>query len=342
MGRLDNNNSQNNAVAKQETFKQYANSPAIQNRFREVLGAKAPQFVASVISAVNSNELLQKAEPASVFGSAMIAASLNLSIVGTLGQAAIVPYKENKYNGATGKWETKIKAQFQIMTRGLVQLGQRSGQYQTINADAVYEDEYEGEDLLTGEVRLKTVRGGQRDRGEFDKIVGFFAYFRTTTGFTKTVYWTKERVFAHALRYSKSKKENPDGSFTLTGAWQTNFDGMARKTVLKSAITNYGPMSVDTQLAQAIIKDQLVTDDNGESSYLDNPMNDVLLEDKSAGIEKTAVNASTEAKREITPTQPKNEPQPKESAPQQTTAPQNNVQTDSFEDYEIPDELFNM
>lgn len=314
-------NNDNNALAnRQETFKQYASSPAIQNRFKEVLGAKAPQFVASVISAVNSNEMLQKAEPASVFGSAMIAASLNLSVVGTLGQAAIVPYKENKWNKDTGEWETKIKAQFQIMVRGLVQLGMRSGQYQTINADVVYEDEYVSEDLLTGEVTLRTVRGGQRDNGEIDKIVGYFAYFKTTTGFQKTVYWTKERVMAHALRYTQSKEKKKDGSIELKGAWATNFDGMARKTVLKNAINNYGPMSVDTQLAQAIIKDQLVTDENGESSYADNPMSEVLIANNSSDSEKQPVNASTEVKSEITPPSAESQPQPKESASETKTA----------------------
>lgn len=230
-------------------LKKMSNSPAIQKRFQEVLGAKAPAFIASVIGAVNGNYKLQKADPTTVLGSAMIAATLNLSVVPTLGQAALVPYKGN--------------CQFQVMVRGLVQLAQRTGLYKTINAGEVYEDEYDGEDLLTGEVSFHRVIGGYRDKGETDKIVGYFAFMETTTGFRKTEYWTKADVWNHGERYSKSFEDGP---------WATNFDAMAKKTVLKSLLNHYGPMSVDSQLAQAITKDQLVVAKDGSESYEDNAM----------------------------------------------------------------------
>ena len=311
-----------------ESFKAYAARPGIKARFEEVLGNKAPQFVASVISAVNTNPALQKAEPASVMGAAMIAASLNLSVVKTLGQAAIVPYNETKWSPETRQKETRNLAQFQIMVRGIVQLALRSGQYQSLNADVVYEDEYLGESIKTGDVELKTVRGGMRDKGDFDRIIGYFAYFRTTTGFEKTVYWSKERVMAHALRYTQSKKLNEQtGEYYLTGAWQTNFDAMARKTVLKTAINNYGPMSVDSMLAQAITKDQVVVHADGSESYDDNPENDFIVTGNDDGAlpppaEETPVNAQTSENGEITPPTANSAPQPKESAPEQTTAPE--------------------
>lgn len=272
MGRFDENTYNNSPATQQRpSIKAYGASPAIQNRFGEVLGKKAPAFIASVIGAVNGNSALQKADPASVFGSAMIAATLNLSVVPTLGQAAIVPYKGN--------------AQFQIMVRGLVQLAQRTGLYKTINAGEVYEDEYDGEDLLTGDVSFHRVHDGYRDNGNTDKIVGYFAYFETTTGFKKTEYWTKEDVTNHAQRFSKSYNNGP---------WRDNFDAMAKKTVLKSLINHYGPMSVDTQLAEAISKDQLVVDNAGNESYADNPMSDMLISDSQSDEEKSPVNASIE------------------------------------------------
>ena len=277
-------------------IKRFGMKDSNQRRFAEVLGAKAPAYIASVLGAVNNNPALQLASPASVFGSAMIAATLNLSVVPTLGQAAIVPYKGN--------------AQFQIMVRGLVQLAQRTGLYKTINAGEVYEDEYDGEDLLTGEVTFHRVNGGYRDNGQIDKIVGYFAFMETTTGFRKTEYWTKADVINHGKRFSKTYDSGP---------WQSNFDAMARKTVLKSLLNHYGPMSVDSALAQAVAKDQMVVHADGSESYDDNPMNDFIVEAES---EETPVNAQTSENGENTQSTANNAPQPKESAPEQTTAPE--------------------
>lgn len=273
-----------NSTAKAPTseLKRMGNSPAVQQRFQEVLGAKAPAFIASVIGAVNNNRALQSADPATVFGSAMIAATLNLSVVPTLGQAALVPYKGS--------------CQFQIMVRGLVQLAQRTGLYKTINAGEVYEDEYDGEDLLTGEVTFHRVHGGYRDQGKTDKIVGYFAFIETMTGFRKTEYWTREDVVNHGKRYSKSFK---------TGPWQDNFDAMAKKTVLKSLLNHYGPMSVDSELAQAISKDQIIVAKDGTESFDDNPMGSFLAQD-----DKAASPASD------TPA-PANEPSDNHQEPQQ-------------------------
>ena len=151
-----NSNRLTTSNTKVATIKSLSNSPLIQSKFKDVLGDKAPAFIASVVGAVNSNYALSKADPTSVFAAAMIAATLNLSVVPTLGQAAIVPYKDKGV----------AKAQFQIMVRGIVQLAQRTGQYKNINAGEVYEDEYKGYDLLTGDVNIVPMFNGQRDHGE--------------------------------------------------------------------------------------------------------------------------------------------------------------------------------
>lgn len=274
---------------KESAVKAYAASPALQKRFADVLGKKAPAFIASVIGSVNANPKLQACDPVSVFGSAMIAATLDLSVVPTLGQAAIVPYKGN--------------VQFQVMTRGLVQLAQRTGQYKCINAGVVYEDEYDGEDLLTGEVMFHRVKGGYRDQGDESKIIGYFAFIETITGFRKTEYWTKADVENHAKRYSKSYNNGP---------WQDNFHAMAKKTVLKSLLNHYGPMSVDSQLAMAMAKDQMINS-HGTDSYEDNIADDLIVDGPASsaaaseepdGGKPIAVTESGEIIEESIPTQP--------------------------------------
>ena len=293
-----NNTSNSNRLAttsntKVATIKSLSSSPLIQGKFKDVLGDKAPAFIASVVGAVNSNYALQKSDPTSVFAAAMIAATLNLSVVPTLGQAAIVPYKDKGV----------MKAQFQIMVRGIVQLAQRTGQYKNINAGEVYEDEYKGYDLLTGDVNIVPMFNGQRDHGERDKIVGYFAYIETVTGFKKVEYWSKAQVEAHAMRYSKSYQNGP---------WRDNFDAMAKKTVLKSLINHYGPMSVDTDLAQALQKDQLVVDAEGNESYADNPMGEFIA--PPSDNEEMAVNESKEEKSVDLQKEKENQAQTQESS----------------------------
>ena len=158
------------------------------------------------------------------------------------------------------------------MKRGIIQLAQRSGQYLTINAGCIYEDEYRGDDLLTGEVRFERVKGGYRDQGDSKRIMGYFAYFQTVTGFKKTDFWTKEDVLAHAKKFSKTWNED-EQCFTAKTPWADNFDAMAEKTVLKHLLNNYGPLSVDSVLAEALRKDQIVMDTDGNGNYLDNPAN---------------------------------------------------------------------
>ena len=240
-----------------QALKDRASAPAMQKRFAEVLGSDsvAKQFLAGVIGAVNTNKQLKDADPDSVLSSAMVAATLNLSCVPSLGQAALVPYKNNG----------KMYAQFQVMTRGLIQLAQRTGQYRNINAGDVYEDELIGRNMLTGEIEFQSIEGGYRDQGQEDKIIGYFAYIETVTGFKKTEFWTKDEVIHHRNKIAKSQN----------GPWSTNFNAMARKTVLKSLLNHYGPMSVDSQLATAIEDDQKVYNSNGEGEYLDNPTRDI-------------------------------------------------------------------
>lgn len=244
-----------------QSLKDIASSPSMQKRFAEVLGEKAPAFLAGVIGAVNTNRDLKKADPMSVLSSAMVAATLNLSCVPSLGQAALVPFEKKRGSGY-------FVCQFQVMTRGMIQLAQRTGQYRNINAGDVYEDEFKGSDLLTGEVKFERVPGGFRDQGQEDKIIGYFAYIETITGFKKTEFWTKEEIIHHRNKFSKSQN----------GPWSTNFNAMARKTVLKSLLNHYGPMSVDSQLATAIEDDQKVYNSNGEGEYLDNPTRDIDAE----------------------------------------------------------------
>lgn len=227
----------NNAVM---TIKHMATSPQMVARFQDVLGDKdkAAQFLASVVSAVNRNNKLQECDPQSVMASAMVAATLNLDINGSLGFAAIVPYKG--------------MAQFQIMTKGLVQLALRSGQYRTINVVEIFQDELVHQDIITGEIELKPVADGDRAHGRTDNVAGYVAYMELINGFRKMVYWSSEKILNHAKRFSKSW-DGEKQRFYPFSAWADHYEAMSKKTVLKNMLSSWGILS--TQMQTAMVED---------------------------------------------------------------------------------------
>lgn len=233
---------QNNNIA---TLEGTLNNDAMRRKFQEVLDKGAGAFVTSLLSLVKTTPQLANAEPKTVLSAAMTAATLKLPINPNLGFAYIIPYGN--------------QAQFQMGWRGYVQLAMRTGQYKTINAACVYEGQVEDVDFITGEI----VRGKKKS----NKIVGYCAYFGLVNGFSKTLYMTREEIEEHAKTFSKSYKHNG-------GVWQTNFDAMAQKTVLKQLISKYGIMSIDMQggeaMATALNADQAVIGEDGAPQYVDN------------------------------------------------------------------------
>lgn len=248
-------------VKKKTTVKALATNPEVVNRFAEVLGKeKAYQFLANVITVVNTNKSLQECNPRAVMGCAMAAAALNLDVVPGLGFAAIVPYSTNMpRKDASGKfildengnkiWDKVSVPQFQIMTRGFVQLAQRSGLVQTINVTDIYEDELVNYNRLTGEIQIRDVIGGMRDKGQESKVVGYACYVRLINGFEKTEYWTVEKIRNHANRYSQAYQFDVK-NHKSSSPWSTNFQAMATKTVLKDTISKWIPMSTQMMFAK--------------------------------------------------------------------------------------------
>lgn len=214
------------------------NNETMQQNFRNILAENAGAFMASVIELYQSDGALQKCDPNRVVLEALKAATLKLPINKQLGFAYIIPYN----NVPT----------FQLGFRGLIQLAQRSGQYRYINADVVCEGESVNYNRITGMLEISGT-------AKSETPVGYFAYFQLLNGFEKCVYWTREKVEAHAKRYSKawSKADTP---------WHTNFDAMALKTVLKTIISKYGVMSVE--FANAIANDSV--DDRVEAEVAQN------------------------------------------------------------------------
>lgn len=220
-------------------------SESFQKMINDTLGDKelAREFISNITTVVSNNSSLQKCDTGSILSAGLTASSLNLPLSPTLGFAYVIPYGS--------------KAQFQIGWKGLVQLAIRTGQYQGLGCDVVREGEYLGRDKLTGEPTFAF-------NDDLSKpIIGYYSYLKLVNGFTKIVYWSKEKCEKHARKYSKSY-----GTGYSTDNWTNMFDTMALKTVVKQLITKWGIMSVELQ--EAIKKDQAVIDEKGNIAYLDN------------------------------------------------------------------------
>ena len=232
--------------AQPQTLSALIKSPAVKDRFAEVLKTKGDSFLASVLTTVNNSALLQKAEPTTILSAAMVAASLELPIVPSLGFAALVPFRDGKSGVCV--------CQFQIMTRGLVQLALRTGQYRKIEVEAVHAGEIKSRNRFTGEIEF----GEPTD----NNVVGYLGFFELCNGFRKFLYMSNEEINEHAQKYSQTAKRG-------YGLWVDNFEAMAKKTVLKLLLAKWGPLSVEMQTA--LLRDQTAeTDNNAQPTYVDN------------------------------------------------------------------------
>ena len=266
-----------------QTLQQLMNSGAVMKKLNDVLGSekKAASFVSSVISVANGNSALRTCNPMTILGSAMVAATLDLPVVPTLGLAYIVPYKG--------------QCQFQLGYKGLIELAERSGQFKNIIDEVVYEGQLVKKNKFTGEYEF------DEDAKKSDEIVGYMARMDLINGFSKTIFWTKEEVEAHARKFSQAYRGGK------SSPWQSDFDAMARKTVLKALFAKYAPKSVAIQQAikfdQAIVKpnDGLTEDDLQidayDVDYIDNEQIQEAVEEEVKPSDDLFANEKKEAKK---------------------------------------------
>lgn len=249
---------QNSLVAKnqKQTFSAFLATDAMKKKVNEMVGGeKGQQFVTAIISAVSANPQLAECDNASIVSAALVGQALNLSPSPQLGQFYIVPFNDSKRG-------CKV-AQFQIGYKGYIQLAIRSGQYKKLNVLAIKKGELKKYDPLNEEIEVELIEN-EEDR-EKEETIGYYAMFEYLNGFRKTLYWSKEKMEAHALKYSMGYRAKKGYTF-----WEKDFDGMAYKTMLRQLISKWGIMSIDLTMQKALESDMAVVNDNGTYDYVDN------------------------------------------------------------------------
>ena len=231
---------------------------------------RAKRFVASISSAVATNQALQECDAGTILTGALLGEALNLSPSPVLGQYYLVPFKNTK-KGTT-------EAQFMLGAKGYVQMAIRSGQYKDIDYIEIREGEYKGRNKQTGKQEFEFIEDEEERLSK--PVVGYMAYFELLNGFYKSIYWSKEKMEKHADQYSKAfnladyKKlqmnQIPEKDlWKYSSYWYKDFDGMAFKTLLRQLISKFGVMSID--MTTAFEKDMSVMQTNGDFDYVDNP-----------------------------------------------------------------------
>jgi recombination protein RecT len=192
------------------------------------------RFTRIVLSALSTNPKLAETTPQSFLGAMMTAAQLGLEPNTPLGQAYLIPYRNKGI----------LECQFQLGYKGLIDLAYRSGQISVIQAHTVYaNDEFEYE--LGLEPKLRHVPCKNADKGE---PVWFYGMFKTKDGGFGFEVMSVEDVRRFAKKYSKAYSSS-------YSPWTTNFEEMAKKTVLKRAL-KYAPLK--TEFVRGLSADETI------------------------------------------------------------------------------------
>ena len=239
------------AVAKQpsqkalavKNFQAVMNNSYYQTLLQNTLKENKGTFTTSLMELATSDESLLQCNPNALMAEALKAASLHLPLNKQLGQCYILPFKNHGVMTPT----------LVVGTKGYLQLAMRTGKYETINSDVVYEGELKGYDKVTGNLDLSGIRTS-------NVPIGYFAYMKMKNGFSKLLYMSLDEVCLYAKQYSPTvkfyDKLTPDGlkQLALNQAakgvsdgvgWKSNFESMALKTVLRRLLSKWGELSIE-------------------------------------------------------------------------------------------------
>ena len=254
------------AKAEKKTMQAYikAMEPAIKKALPSVITPE--RFTRMVLSALSSTPKLAECSPQSFLAAMMTAAQLGVEPNTALGQAYLLPYRNHG----------QMECQFQLGYQGLIDLAYRSGEVSVIQAHTVYENdvfEYE----LGMDPKLRHVPA-KADRGE---AVAYYAMFKTKDGGYGFEVMSVDDVQRHAQRYSKSYGSG-------TSPWRSNFDEMAKKTVLKRAL-KYAPLKSD--FVRGVAQDETIKAELSDEMYA--VPDETVFEAEGEEIGSTAVDTET-------------------------------------------------
>lgn len=263
----------NNQIQDKPKFSLAIQTPQYQKLINNTLGDpnRARRFIASISSAVATTPALQDCDAGTILSGALLGEALNLSPSPQLGQYYLVPFKDkNKGKVAT----------FILGYKGYIQLAIRSGNYKKINVIEIKEGELEEFDLMSEEIKVNMIQDDELR--ENTPTAGYYAMFEYLNGFKKAIYWSKNKMLAHADKYApafnkkgyellQAGKVKEEDMWKYSSHWYKNFDEMAKKTMLRQLISRWGIMSIE--MREAFEKDETIQNTDGTYDYVEDIKN---------------------------------------------------------------------
>lgn len=292
----------NNSLANRQTktgLAAYLTQDAVKKQINSIVGGKnGTRFISSIVSAVQTTPALQECTNPSILSAALLGEALNLSPSPQLGQFYMVPF-DNKKKGCK-------EAQFQLGYKGYIQLAKRSGVYKKINVISIKEGELISYNPLEEELEVNLIEDDYER--ENTPTIGYYAMFEEVNGYRHSIYWSKQKMLAHAEKYSFAFYKNGGAKslelleqgkipekdlWKYSSFWFKDFDGMAHKTMLRQLISKWGTMSIDLQ--KAIDKDMAVIQEDGSADYVENTADEIDNDNVVAEQEIKEVQPETKA-----------------------------------------------
>lgn len=204
--------------------------PGIANALPKTVSPE--RFTRILLTALSSNPKLQECTSTSFLGAMMQAAQLGLEPNTPLGLAYLIPYRNKGV----------MEASFQIGYKGLLDLAYRTGEYKDIYAHVVYEN-----DVFEYELGLDQKLVHKPAMSNRGNPIAYYAVYHLVNGGYGMYVMSIDDVINHKNKFSKTSNNN--------GPWVSDFDAMAKKTVLKQLL-KYAPKSVE--LANIIEADESI------------------------------------------------------------------------------------
>lgn len=294
---------------KVQALEKVLGAPRIMGMLSSVLQGRVPveTYLRLAVQSAQRNPTLLAAEPSSIVNGLLIGASLGLDFADGKGHAYLVPFKNSSTN--------KMEATFICGYQGYIELATRSGRVSNIIARAVYDGDEFDYNLATNEVITHKIKGAHDNPADITHV-----YCVATFPDSKTLIEVMTREQVEAIRQRSRARGGP---------WQTDYEMMARKTVVRR-LSHYLPKT--DELARAmVIEDRAEQGDMDVSDLLPDPNEKELpaasIKSQSAssteteGNKTTKTNSSSQAPQGAQSASPAKETKAKAKAKKQMADP---------------------
>lgn len=215
-----------------QTLGEFLRKPGVQDALRSIAPKHlTPERIVNVsLAAAERQHKLYKCTPRSLLKAIMTASQLGLEVGGPMQEAHLVPF----FNKHTGKHECNLVVGYQ----GFLTLARRSGEIARVEARVVRKGDELSVDLGTDpKIAHRPMLAESEDIGEAGNVAVY------------AVAWFKDGgVQFDVMSHAEVEKIRGRSKAGDDGPWVTDWDEMARKTVVRR-LYKYLPKSADIQLA---------------------------------------------------------------------------------------------